>query len=155
MDSPPYLVYHEERDQVLQGLNDQLPQLKWHEGGNRSKVLLDASRGVVVTLGSEVDPVFLLGDKQLGTGGDPPAETGERQGSGFLSWNVGCIVPQPGGSVHRARKKPASTFSLSASWPPCCEPLGSSRPTPSWWTETSESVSWNLFFLSWICYSKR
>lgn len=60
MDSPTYLVYHEEGNEILEGFNDQLPELEGHEGGNGSKIFLNVSRGVVVTLGSKADPVFLL-----------------------------------------------------------------------------------------------
>lgn len=60
LDSATYLVYHEEGNKIAEGFNDQLPELEGHEGGNRSKIFLNVSRGVVVTLGSEADPVFLL-----------------------------------------------------------------------------------------------
>lgn len=71
-----YLVYHEKGNEVLERLNDQLSELEGHEGCDGGKVFLDAPRGVEVALGSEVDPVLLLRREQLGTGGDPPAETG-------------------------------------------------------------------------------
>lgn len=85
LDSPTYLVYHEEGNEILEGFNDQLPELEGHEGSNGSKIFLNVSRGVVVALGSKADPVFLLGGKKLGTGGDPPTGIGEQQVSGFRS----------------------------------------------------------------------
>lgn len=77
MDSPTNLMYHEERNEVPEGLNDQISELQGHEGSNRSEVFLNVPRGVIVILGSEVNPVLLLGHKKLGTGGDPSTETGE------------------------------------------------------------------------------
>lgn len=55
-----YLMYHEEGNEILEGFNDQLPELEGHEGGNGSKIFLNVPRGVIVTLGSEADPVFFL-----------------------------------------------------------------------------------------------
>lgn len=96
--SPTYLVYHEKGDQVLERLNDQVPQLEWHEGSNRSKIFLNVMRGVIVTFGSKMDPVLLLWDEKLGTGWDPPVKTGGYP-SYKLFWAQRSLIRQSPHSV--------------------------------------------------------
>jgi hypothetical protein len=56
-------VYHEEGNEVLKRVNDQLPELEGHERCNGSKIFFNVTRGVIVTLGSKMDPLLLPGDK--------------------------------------------------------------------------------------------
>lgn len=140
--SPTYLVYHEKGDEVLKRLNDQVPQLEWHEGTNRSKIFLNVMRGVIVTLGSKMDPLLLLWDEKLGTGGDPPVKTGGHPSKKcFWAWRS-LIRHSPLSVTRQMAHFPAKQLSKSVfsyPWP-------SHLPTPLSWEESSKIWIERLLF---------